>query len=122
VATQKKPTDFTGRQRDALAQQALDEQQSRASELAMATAEAAIKAETEVIDATEPTRAQAIVVDEVIKTSGKGKTVTIRVSDNIESMTFGAGNYYSFKAGQKYEVTEEIATHLEEKGYVSARY
>ncbi len=122
MATQKKPTDFTGRQRDALAQQALDEQQSRASELAMATAEAAIKAETEVIDATEPTRAQAIVVDEVIKTSGKGKTVTIRVSDNIESMTFGAGNYYSFKAGQKYEVTEEIATHLEEKGYVSARY
>jgi len=122
VATQKKPTDFTGRQRDALAQQALEEQQNRAAELAMATAEAAIKAETEVIDATEPNRAQAVVVDEVIKTNAKGKTVTIRVSDNIDSMTFGAGNYYSFKAGQKYEVTEEIAAHLEEKGYVSARY
>lgn len=122
MATQKKPTDFTGRQRDALAQQALEEQQNRAAELAMATAEAAIKAETEVIDATEPNRAQAVVVDEVIKTNAKGKTVTIRVSDNIDSMTFGAGNYYSFKAGQKYEVTEEIATHLEEKGYVSARY
>lgn len=122
MATQKKPTDFTGRQRDALAQQALEEQQNRAAELAMATAEAAIKAETEVIDATEPNRAQAVVVDEVIKTNAKGKTVTIRVSDNIDSMTFGAGNYYSFKAGQKYEVTEEIAAHLEEKGYVSARY
>ena len=122
MATQKKPSDFTGRQRDALAQQALEEQQARASELAMATAEAAIKAETEVIDATEPSRAQAVVVDEVITTNAKGKTVTIRVSDNIDAMTFGAGNYYSFKAGQKYEVTEEIANHLEEKGYVSQRY
>lgn len=122
MATQKKPADFTGRQRDALAQQALEDQQNRANELAMATAEAAIKAETEVIDATEPNRATAVVVDEVVKTNAKGKTVTIRVSDNIDSMTFGAGNYYSFKAGQKYEVTEEIANHLEEKGYVSQRF
>lgn len=122
MATQKKPADFTGRQRDALAQQALEEQQNRANELAMATAEAAIKVETEVIDATEPNRAQPIVVDEVISTNAKGKTVTIRVSDTIDAMTFGAGNYYSFKAGQKYEVTEDLAQHLEEKGYVSARY
>jgi hypothetical protein len=122
VATQKKPADFTGRQRDALAQQALEEQQNRANELAKATAEAAIKVETEVIYATEPNRAQPIVVDEVISTNAKGKTVTIRVSDTIDAMTFGAGNYYSFKAGQKYEVTEDLAQHLEEKGYVSARY
>ena len=122
MATQKKPADFTGRQRDALAKQALEDQQARANELAMATAEAAVKAETEVINATEPNRVATVVVDEVVKTSAKGKTVTIRVSDDIYSMTFGAGNNYDFKAGQKYEVTEDIANHLEEKGYVSQRF
>jgi len=63
VATQKKPSDFTGRQRDALVAQQLDDQAARTSELAMATAEAARKIETEVIDATKPNQAQPVVLD-----------------------------------------------------------
>jgi hypothetical protein len=122
VATQKKPADFTGRQRDAQVAQQLEDQAARQTEIAMATAEAARKVETEVIDATVPTKAQPVVLDVVNKSEDKKATVTIRVSDNIESMTFGAGNYYSFKAGQKYEVVPDLADHLEEKGYVSARY
>jgi hypothetical protein len=122
VATQKKPADFTGRQRDALVAQQLEDQAARTNELAMATAEAAIKVETEVIDATKPTRPEPVVLDAVVKSENSKATVTVRVSDNIDAMTFGAGNYYSFKAGQKYEVTPEVAAHLEEKGYVSARY
>lgn len=122
MATQKKPTDFTGRQRDAMVAQQLEDQAARSSELAMATAEAAIKLETEVIDATKPNKPEPIVVDAVNVSSDKNATVTIRVSENIEAMTYGAGNYYSFKAGQKYEVTPDVAAHLEEKGYVSARY
>lgn len=122
MATQKKPADFTGRQRDALVAQQLEDQASRANELAMATAEAARKVETEVIDATVPNRPQPILLDEVVKSEDKAATVTIRVSDDIEGMTFGPGNYYNFKAGQKYEVTPELAAHLELKGYVSARY
>lgn len=122
MATQKKPADFTGRQRDALVAQQLEDQAARANELAMATAEANRKLEDEVIDATTPMKAEPIVVDQVVKSENKNATVTIRVSDTIEAMTFGAGNYYSFKAGQKYEVTPDLAAHLEEKGYVSARY
>ncbi len=34
-------------------------------------------------------------------------------------MTLGAGNYYSFKAGQKYKVSRQVAQHLEEKGYLA---
>jgi menaquinone-dependent protoporphyrinogen IX oxidase len=34
-------------------------------------------------------------------------------------MTLGAGNYYSFKAGQKYKVTKAVAEHLQEKGYLA---
>ena len=122
MATQKKPADFTGRQRDAQVAQQLEDQAARQNEAALAQAEAAIKVETEVIDATAPMKAQPVVLDTVTKSDDSKATVTIRVSDNIESMTYGAGNYYSFKAGQKYEVTPDVAAHLEEKGYVSARY
>jgi hypothetical protein len=122
VATQKKPADFTGRQRDAQVAQQLEDQAARQNEAALAQVEAAVKAETEVIDATKPMRAQPVVLDIVNKSDDAKATITIRVSDNIESMTFGAGNYYSFKAGQKYEVNPDLAAHLEEKGYVSTRY
>jgi len=43
----------------------------------------------------------------------------IRVVEDIENMTLGAGNNYSFKAGQKYSVTQQVATHLREKGYLA---
>jgi hypothetical protein len=122
VATQKKPTDFTGRQRDELVAQQLEDQAAQQNAAAVAQAEAARKVETEVIDATQPMKAEPVILDTVTKSEDSKATVTIRVSDNIEAMTFGAGNYYSFKAGQKYEVTPEVAAHLEEKGYVSARY
>ena len=120
MATQKKPSDFTGRQRDQLQAEAIEKQQEAANQMAMATAEAAFKSEYEVLDATKPNVVQTIVVEEIKKTS-EDASVVIRVSEDIESMTLGAGNYFSFKAGQKYEVTAEVAAHLEAKGYLSAR-
>lgn len=120
MATQKKASDFTGRQRDALAAQALEEQQNAANTMAMATMEAAVKAETEVIDATVPSRPTAVVVED-IKTVGADANVTIRVSENVEAMTLGAGNVYSFEAGKKYVVTRDVADHLDAKGYLAQR-
>ena len=119
MATKAKPTDFTGRQREALAKEFAEEQTSRANEMSLATAEAAYKAEHEVIDATSPKGLTTVVVEDIKKTGAKGDTVVIRVSDDIENMTLGAGTSYSFKAGQKYEVTREVARHLEEKGYLA---
>jgi len=122
VATQKKATDFTGRQRDKLAQENIEAMQERATEMALATAEAAFKVETEILDATKPNLIETVVVDDITTTGASGKTVVIRVAEDIESMTLGAGNYYTFKAGQKYEVTPEVAYHLEQKGYLATRY
>ena len=114
-----KPTDVTGRQREALAKAAQEEVQKRAAEMTLATAEAEIRLETEVIDATVPSR-QTIIVDTVTRVAKpEDDTVVIRVIEDIESMTLGAGNHYSFKAGQKYEVTRHVAQHLEEKGYLA---
>ena len=114
-----KVTDFTGRQKEALQKQYAEEQSKAAEAMYLATAEAKIKLETEVIDATEPDRATVIVEDIKNVATEDDDTVVIRVVQDIESMTLGVGNTYSFKAGQKYKVTKAVAIHLEEKGYLA---
>ena len=119
MATSKaKPTDATGRQREKLIQENAEAVQEAAAQMAMATAEKAVALETEVIDATTPNTA-TVVVDEPILVDKGSETVTIRVVETIENMTFGAGNYFSFEAGKKYQVTKDLARHLEEKGYLA---
>lgn len=122
MATKSKATDFTGRQREALQKQYAEEQANRANEMSLATAEAAYKAEHEVLDGTKPNRMETVVVEDIKKTTAEKETVVIRVAEDIDSMTLGAGNFYSFKAGQKYEVTQAVAAHLEAKGYLAARF
>lgn len=114
----KKPTDVTGRVREQLIADNLESVQARANEMSMATAEAKIKLDTEVIDATVPDR-QTVIIDEVVTLGGKDSDVEIRVVQDIENMTLGSGNNYSFKAGQKYKVTHQVAAHLKEKGYLA---
>ena len=115
-----KPGDLTGRLKQEAAKAAAEEQAARANEVALATAEAQLKLETEVIDATTPNLVPSVVVDEVITVGPeKEETVVIRLIEDIDSMTFGAGNMFSFKAGQKYEVRKELADHLTTLGYVA---
>ena len=86
MATQKKATDFTGRQRDQLQAEAIEKQQEAANNMAMATAEAAFKAETEVLDATRPNVVETVVVEDITTTGASGKTVVIRVAEDILSL------------------------------------
>ena len=119
MATAKaKPTDATGKVREKLIKENEEVMQEAASNMAMATAQKAVALETEVIDATVPNRATVIVDEPTIVNAGDEVT-TIRVVEDIEHMTFGAGNFFSFKAGQKYQVTKDLARHLEEKGYLA---
>ena len=117
MATKAKPTDVTGRKREQLQNEAVEAQQDAANKMSMATAEAQIKLETEVIDATVPER-QTVIVNEPTITSSDAEVV-IRVVEDIENMTLGSGNNYNFKAGQKYKVTKHVAQHLQEKGYLA---
>lgn len=114
-----KPTDVTGRKREQMIAENAEAMQKSAETMSMATAEAKVKLETEIIDATEPSRPTVIVDEPTIISSGKEDTVVIRVIDDIENMTLGVGNTYSFKAGQKYQVTRNVAQHLEQKGYLA---
>jgi hypothetical protein len=114
-----KPTDATGVMRERIQAQAAEEQAERAVEMSMATAQAKVKFETEVIDATIPER-QTVIVDEAVTVgNSSNESVEIRVVEDIENMTLGAGNTYNFKAGQKYKVTKQVALHLKEKGYLA---
>ena len=114
-----KPTDATGVIREQLLEQNAEAMQERANGMSMATAQAKAKLEKEVIDATVPDR-QTVIVDEVITIGNSADdSVEIRVVENIENMTLGAGNNYNFKAGQKYKVTKQVAQHLKEKGYLA---
>jgi hypothetical protein len=114
-----KPTDHTGRVKEAAAKAAAEEQAAKQAEVTLAAAEAKVKLETEVISMVEPTTA-SVIVDEVVTIADKREdTVVIRVVEDIENMTYGTGNMYTFKAGQKYEVSRTIANHLKEIGYLA---
>ena len=115
----KKPTDVTGRAREEALAANAEALADRANEMSMASATAQAKLETEVIDARVPDR-QTVIVDEVITVGNPDEdAVEIRVVENIENMTLGAGNNYNFKAGQRYTVTKQVAQHLREKGYLA---
>lgn len=116
-----KPGDVTGRIREQAAAELVEEVQKRAEEMSLATAEAKIKLSNEVIDATSPHQ-KVVVIDEATPVGKQDDTVEIRVIENIEAMTFGVGNHYSFKAGQKYKVTRAVADHLASKGYLAGTY
>ena len=118
MANKVKPTDVTGRAREAQLEANAEALAERANEMSMASATAQIKLETEIIDATQPEK-QTVIVDDPIKVGKQDDTVVIRVIETIENMTLGAGNNYSFKAGQKYQVTKEVAEHLKQKGYLA---
>ena len=116
-----KVTDVTGRQREAQIKENAEALAQRAGEMSMATANAAAKLETEILDLTSPNTV-ATVIDEVetVGVSLADDTQVIRVAEDLDFVTIG-GNHYSFKAGQKYKVSKQVAQHLQEKGYLYDR-
>ena len=117
-----KVTDVTGRQREIQIKANAEALAARAGEMSMATAQADYKDQTEVLDLTEPSKL-GTVIDEVesVGVSLADDTQVIRVAEDLDYVTIGAGNSYSFKAGKKYKVTKHVAAHLQEKGYLYDR-
>jgi hypothetical protein len=116
-----KVTDVTGRQREAQIAANAEALAQRAGEMSMATAEAAAKLETEVLDLTVPGNPTVIDEVETVGVSLADDSQVIRVAEDLDFVTIGAGNNYSFKAGQKYKVAKHVAQHLQEKGYLYDR-
>jgi len=117
-----KVSDVTGRQREEQIKAVAEQQAARANEISMATRVQEYKDEVEVTDVTENPAAPTI-IDEVesVGVSLADDSVVVRLAEDIDQMVFGAGNFYSFKAGKKYKVPKALSIHLEEKGYLSSR-
>ncbi len=116
-----KVTDVTGREREAQIKAHAEELASRANEISMASITAQAKLETEVIDISVPSKPTVIDEVEALGVSLADDTTVIRVAEDLENVTIGAGNHFSFKAGQKYKVPKFVAVHLQEKGYLYDR-
>lgn len=117
ASSKPKPTDATGRQRQAAIKAATEQREQQAANDFSAQAESQLQLDEVVVAA--PVVPEVIVDDVVHVGTAEPATVVIRVVEDIEAMTFGAGNIYNFKAGQKYEVSRDLANHLQEKGYLA---
>lgn len=116
--TTKKAGDFTGRQAQQVAAAAAEEKKQRDAEIAMMTKAEQEEFENSVTDVTNPQKPQ--VVDEVLEVGVEtaDDSVVIRVAEDIDNMTFGYRNNYTFKAGGKYKVPKGVANRLESLGLV----
>lgn len=119
--TKANPRDFTGRQKQVLAEQHAEELSKRSEEISMITAQAA-QAKNEPIELNsqgqEVSSATVITEQDPAPVQVQSEFATIRVNCDLEKVTIGQGNEFDFKEGQVYRVPRFVADHLEYLGYV----
>jgi hypothetical protein len=118
AATRTDPRDATGAAAEKAAKENAKALQERADEISIARAQEEVSLQTEVFDPKKPD--EPLLIDEVeeVGVVSKDDTVIIRTIADIEDMTFGVGNNYTFKQGVKYRVSRELADYLSMLGYV----
>lgn len=111
------PMDATGRAAENAAKANAKALADRADEISLIRQAEAESLERDVFDAKNPD--QPILIDEIeeVGVSVNNDKIVIRTHHDIEDMTFGVGNTYSFKAGVKYSVPRELAAYLNQLGY-----
>lgn len=114
-----KPSDFTGRQREEAAAAAADELAKREGQITMMQQVEVEQKENEIFD---PKSGGSLGEIASVKVDPKKKEVVIQVVEDIDNMTYGAGSHFTFKVGQKYKVTENIAKHLDDLGLLWGGY
>ena len=116
--TPTSPLDATGKAAEAATKKNAEELRKRKDEISIA---AQIEAESLEKDIFDPKHPDApLVLDEIenVGVSTAGDMVVIRTITDIDDMTYGVGNSYSFKAGVKYRVPATLAAYLEQLGYI----
>lgn len=121
MANKAKVADVTGRQREENVKANAEALAQRQNELSMASAAAIERLNTETIDLTHPGKPTILDEVESVGVSLADDFVIIRTAEDVDFVTIGVGNHYSFKAGQKTKVAKNVADHLQEKGYLSDR-
>ena len=116
--TQTSPLDATGRAAEQAAKKNAEALKKRKDEISIAAQIEAEQLETQVFDPKKPDA--PLVLDEIenVGVTTANDTVIIRTITDIDEMTYGVGNTYSFKAGVKYRVPSHLANYLEQLGYI----
>jgi len=116
--TQTSPLDATGRAAETAAKKNAAELKKRKDEISIAAQVEAESLENDIFDPKQPDA--PLVLDEIenVGVSTAGDMVVIRTITDIEDMTYGVGNNYTFKAGVKYRVPAQLAAYLEQLGYI----
>jgi hypothetical protein len=116
--TPTSPLDATGRAAETAAKKNAAELKKRKDEISIAAQIEAESLENDVFDPKNPDA--PLVLDEIenVGVSTAGDMVVIRTITDIEDMTYGVGNNYTFKAGVKYRVPAQLAGYLEQLGYI----
>jgi hypothetical protein len=116
--TPTSPLDATGLAAEKAAKKNAKALQDRKDEISIAAQVEAEQLETQVFD---PKRPDApIVLDEIenVGVTTANDMVVIRTITDVDDMTYGVGNHYTFKAGVKYRVPGHLANYLEQLGYI----
>ena len=116
--TQTSPLDATGKAADQAAKKNAESLKKRKEEISIATQLEAESLEKDVFDPKKPDA--PLVLDEIenVGVSTAGDMVVIRTITDIDDMSYGVGNTYTFKAGVKYRVPKSLADYLEQLGYI----
>lgn len=113
--------DYTGRQKAKLQAEHAEELAKREAEISLINQQEQDFRANSTVDLTQ---GGPIIIDDgdVMQLEADDQLnqseVIVRVNQDIEQMTVGAGTSYDFVVGQKYKVPRHIADHLEEKGLV----
>lgn len=119
MATPKtSPLDATGRAAEEAAKRNAAELRARQDEISTTRQAEAELLETGVFDPKNPD--VPIFLDEIeeVGVSVNNDKVVIRTITDIDEMTYGVGNTYTFKSGVKYAVPRDLADYLEGLGYI----
>jgi len=116
--TQTSPLDATGKAAEQAAKKNAEALKKRKEEISIATQLETESLEKDVFDPKKPDA--PLVLDEIenVGVSTAGDMVIIRTITDIEDMSYGVGNTYTFKAGVKYRVPRSLADYLEQLGYI----
>ena len=116
--TQTSPLDATGKAAEQAAKKNAEALKKRKEEIYIATQLEAESLEKDVFDPKKPDA--PLVLDEIenVGVSTAGDMVVIRTITDIDDMSYGVGNTYTFKAGVKYRVSRSLADYLEQLGYI----
>ena len=116
--TQTSPLDATGKAAEQATKKNAEALKKRKEEISIATQLETESLEKDVFDPKKPDA--PLVLDEIenVGVSTAGDMVIIRTITDIDDMSYGVGNTYTFKAGVKYRVPRSLADYLEQLGYI----